>query len=92
VDRHVRGCTPVPGAWTELVSDGSTPLHVKISPLTATDSSTLAPGEVAFEKHAVRVGTATTDVLLGTVQPHGKKPMAAADWGRGLRIERAVFE
>jgi methionyl-tRNA formyltransferase len=92
VDRQVRGCTPAPGAWTELAVDGAEPLHVKIGPLTATDTSTLEPGEVVFEKQAVRVGTATTDVLLGTVQPHGKKSMAAADWGRGLRLERAVFE
>jgi methionyl-tRNA formyltransferase len=33
------------------------------------------------------VGTATGAVLLGLVQPQGKKPMAAADWARGVRIE-----
>jgi methionyl-tRNA formyltransferase len=92
VDRQIRGCTPAPGAWTELRIGEAEPLHVKIGPLTATDGSTLGPGEVLFEKHSVRVGTGTTDVLLGTVQPHGKKSMAAADWGRGLRLERAVFE
>ena len=92
VDRLIRGCTPAPGAWTELSTDGAEPLHVKLGPITVTDTATLAAGEVAFEKHAVRVGTATTDVLLVTVQPHGKKTMAAADWGRGLRRERAVFQ
>jgi len=90
VDRQIRGCTPAPGAWTEMAVDGAEPLHVKIGPVAATDGSTLDPGEVAFDKHAVRVGTATTDVVLGTVQPHGKKSMAAADWGRGLRVDRAV--
>jgi len=91
VDRQIRGCTPAPGAWSELIIDGSETVHVKLGPLTVTDDTTLEPGEVLFEKHAVRVGTATTDVLLGAVQPHGKKSMAAADWGRGLRVERAVF-
>lgn len=86
VDRQIRGCTPAPGAWTEL--DG---LHVKIGPVTSVEASDLAPGEVAISKHEVRVGTATNDVLLGEVQPRGKKPMAAADWGRGLRVERATF-
>ncbi len=86
VDRLIRGCTPKPGAWTTW--DGA---PLKLGSIGLTDGSSLEPGEVAFEKHAVRVGTATTDVLLGTVQPHGKKSMAAADWGRGLRIERAVF-
>jgi len=91
VDRQIRGCTPTPGAWTELAIDGAEPLHVKIGPVTATDDATLDPGQIAFEKRAVRVGTATTDVLLGDVQPHGKKSMAAADWGRGLRVDHAVF-
>jgi len=91
VDRQIRGCTPAPGAWSELIIDGSETVHVKLGPLTVTDDTTLEPGEVLFERHAVRVGTATTDVLLGSVQPHGKKSMAAADWGRGLRVERAVF-
>jgi methionyl-tRNA formyltransferase len=47
----------------------------------------LAPGEIAATKRAVRVGTASGAVLLGVVQPPGKKPMAAADWARGVRLE-----
>jgi len=47
----------------------------------------LAPGEIAATKRAVRVGTASGAVQLGAVQPPGKKPMAAADWARGVRIE-----
>ncbi len=79
IDRHIRGCTPAPGAWTEWGD-----LRVKIEPVTIAAESTLAPGEVSFGKREVRVGTTTTDVVLGTVRPHGRKPMAAADWGRGL--------
>jgi methionyl-tRNA formyltransferase len=47
----------------------------------------IAPGEIVASKRAVHVGTATGTVQLGTVQPHGKKPMAAADWARGVRVE-----
>jgi methionyl-tRNA formyltransferase len=47
----------------------------------------LAPGEVAASKREVRVGTASGAVLLGVVQPQGKKPMAASDWARGVRIK-----
>jgi len=86
IDRHVRGCTPAPGAWTELGD-----LRVKIEPVTITAESTLAPGQVSFSKKEVRVGTATTDVVLGTVRPHGKKPMPAADWGRGLSDPAGSF-
>ncbi|MBC9225218.1 methionyl-tRNA formyltransferase [Aeromicrobium sp. 636] len=79
IDRHVRGCTPAPGAWTEV--DGA---RLKVGPLTIAEDSTLEPGVAAIGKREVRVGTATTDVILGEVQPHGKKAMNAADWGRGL--------
>lgn len=81
VDRQVRGCTPAPGAWTEL--DG---LRLKLAPVTPTDEDTLAPGRVAATKREVRVGTATTDVVLTDVQPHGKRSMPAADWARGSAL------
>ena len=50
------------------------------------DASPLAPGELRVSKRAVLVGTASTPVELSEVRPHGKKPMAAADWARGVRI------
>ncbi len=74
--------TPAPGAWTLL--DGQ---RVKLGPVTPTTDDTLRPGEVQAGRREVRVGTATTDVVLGTVQPTGRKPMAAADWARGTTIE-----
>jgi methionyl-tRNA formyltransferase len=86
VDRLIRGCTPKPGAWTTL--NGSS---VKLGPIAATDESALSAGEIAVGKREVRVGTGTTDVVLGTVQAHGKKPMAAADWARGLRLSDGVL-
>jgi len=94
VDRHIRGCTPAPGAWTTFRGE-----RIKIHPVTlaveaplvdGAESSSrqlLAPAEIAATKRAVRVGTASGTVLLGAVQPQGKKPMDAADWARGVRIE-----
>jgi len=100
VDRHIRGCTPAPGAWTTFRGE-----RLKIGPVTiapdasdasassnapeAPDAPPIDAGEVAASKRAVRVGTASGAVLLGTVQPQGKRPMAAADWARGLRLEAA---
>ena len=52
----------------------------------ARDGLVLAPGELHVSKQAVLVGTASAPVELGEVRPHGKKPMAAADWARGVRI------
>ncbi len=82
VDRLVRGCTPAPGAWTTLRSE-----RVKLGPLLPAEGTGLAPGAVAPGKREVRVGTGSGDVVLGTVQAQGRKPMAAADWARGLRLE-----
>jgi methionyl-tRNA formyltransferase len=38
-------------------------------------------------KNQVLVGTGTQAVRLGDVKAHGRKLMAAADWGRGARLE-----
>jgi methionyl-tRNA formyltransferase len=99
VDRHIRGCTPAPGAWTMFRGE-----RLKIHPVTpAPDPPVIdggevmvpqvvaprdiAPGEVAATKRAVLAGTASGAVRLGVVQPQGKRPMEAADWARGVRIE-----
>ncbi len=80
VDRQVRACTPAPGAWTTYAGE-----RLKLGPVTPADGS-LPPGEVMAGKNAVVVGTGTGAVRLGEVQAVGKRPMAAADWARGLRL------
>lgn len=82
IDRHIRGCTPAPGAWTVLGND-----RVKIGPATISDERTLQPGQIAVGKKEVRVGTASTDLVLGDVQAVGKKRMPAADWARGTSFD-----
>ena len=64
-------------------------LRVKVGPVTVTDD-TLEPGRIDVRKNGVFVGTATTAVKLGQVQPPGKKPMIAADWARGARLDPKV--
>ena len=90
IDRGIRAHTPAPGAWTMCGDD-----RFKLGPVTPTGSGTLAPGEAAFGKNEVLVGTADGDVRLGKIQPPGKKMMNAADWARGLNPEAkegVVFE
>jgi methionyl-tRNA formyltransferase len=89
VDRQVRACTPAPGAWTTFRGErlGLGPVTPLPTGAGLPDDRALAPGEIAAGKHEVRVGTATHAVLLGEVRPAGKKPMAAADWARGVRPE-----
>lgn len=64
-------------------------LRVKVGPVTITEE-TLEPGEIEIRKNGVLVGTATTAVKLGQVQPPGKKAMIAADWARGARLDPKV--
>jgi methionyl-tRNA formyltransferase len=81
VDRIVRACTPAPGAWTEFRRG-----RLKLGPVRLLpDDRTLRPGEIAVDKAAVRVGTATHAVALGDVQAQGKRAMPAVDWARGVR-------
>ncbi|SHN34074.1 methionyl-tRNA formyltransferase [Actinacidiphila paucisporea] len=82
VDRLVRGCTPAPGAWTLVGGE-----RLKLGPVTLVPERTdLGPGELAVGKNAVHVGTGSHAVLLGEVQPQGKKRMPAADWSRGTHL------
>ena len=86
VERRIRAVTPAPGAWT-MIGD----LRVKLGPVNVEDSTDpLPPGVLSVERSAVRVGTGSQPVLLGHVQPPGKKPMAAADWIRGARLADGV--
>ena len=89
VERRIRAVTPSPGAWTTI--DGA---RVKIGPVTlkeeAESTDRLQPGQLRVDRHGVRVGTGSQPVLLGQVQPPGKKLMAAADWARGARLDESA--
>ena len=91
IDRLIRACTPAPGAWTTFGG-----ASLKLAPVSpgpelrepgpqAAAFGSLGPGELRVTSSAVLAGTGTDPVLLGEVQPEGKRKMAAADWARGLR-------
>ena len=83
VERRIRAVTPNPGAWT-MIGD----LRVKLGPVTVDDTANaLAPGVIRVERNGVRIGTGSQPVLLGQIQPPGKKLMNAADWARGARLD-----
>jgi methionyl-tRNA formyltransferase len=81
VDRLIRACTPAPGAWTTFRGE-----RFKINSAQLSDF-VLPPGRLEISKRSVRVGTATQALELDEVQAQGKKPMAAADWARGVTFE-----
>lgn len=84
VDRRIRACTPRPGAWTTIGGK-----RLRLGPVQHTDADA-SPGALTVTANGVRVGTGTTAVLLGRVQPEGKAMMDAAAWVRGLRLAEPV--
>ncbi len=85
VDRQIRSVTPNPGAWT-MIGD----LRVKLGAVTVVDAEGLGPGQIRVERNRVLIGTGSQPVQLGSLQPPGKKSMAAADWARGARLTEAT--
>lgn len=77
---RLRGVTPEPGAFALLGDDRFKVLTARRAP----DAAPVAPGVLSLDGKRVLVGTGTHPLELLTVQPAGKKAMAAADWWRGL--------
>lgn len=87
IDRAIRAVTSSPGAWSTIGEQ-----RIKLGPVTHTTDPHMQPGDIHVTKNRILVGTGTTPVSLGRVQPSGKKPMLAADWARGTMIEGKRFE
>lgn len=89
VHNQVRGLSPYPAAWTTLADDehpeGLSTLKIyQVTP--AADAPALAPGQLLVDGNRLIVGTADTPLAIVSLQPSGKKRMAAADWLRGARL------
>ena len=79
IDRRIRGCTPIPGAWAMWGDE-----RVRFGPAKPA-SVAYAPGVVHSLGDQVFVGTGEGSLILGEVQPPGKRMMPAVDWLRGVR-------
>lgn len=80
LQRQVLANNPSPVAWTTL--DGQ---RFRIFLARAVEGPPLDPGQIHVEKRRVLVGTGHDALELIQVQPAGRKAVAGADWGRGLR-------
>ena len=59
-------------------------------PSPSTHRTRCRPAQSGSAAPGVRIGTASAPVLLGTVQPPGKKQMDAAAWARGARLDESA--
>jgi len=86
IERRIRAMTPNPGAWTMIGE-----MRIKVGPVSIEESGDpVEPGVIVAERARVLIGTGSVPVQLGQLQPPGKKPMVAADWARGARLDAAV--
>jgi methionyl-tRNA formyltransferase len=84
IERWIRGSDPVPAAWSEL--DG---LRVRLFRPSVVDEPTVAePGVVSLAdpRRGLEVATGSGRLVIGEVQPAGKRRMSAVDWIRGRGI------
>lgn len=79
LEAQVRGVSPEPGAWAELNGE-----RIKIEDLRGTGEPAEHPaGTVRLQGRKVLLSAADEDLVLGRIQPAGKKMMPAPDWARG---------
>ena len=81
-NRH-RGVQPWPGSWFE--HQGKRVKVLKMSKAGG-QGSNVASGTVVAVADGLEVSTGQGNIVLKEVQPEGKRPMSAADWARGARI------
>lgn len=82
LDRRIRANNPAPIAWTEFGGQRCRILSARV-----VEDADLEPGALLPQKRRLLVGTGEGTLELLSVQPAGKKPLAGADWGRGLHTE-----
>src|SRR5262249_15030376 len=84
--RHIHGRSPFPGAWCEMPGDAD-PARVKI--LRGEPASGAgAPGAVLDDQ--LTIGCGDGAIRLTELQRAGKAPMKAADFLRGVPLERGA--
>ncbi|MBA3945429.1 MAG: methionyl-tRNA formyltransferase [Herpetosiphonaceae bacterium] len=85
LERKLRAFDPWPGVWTMVEG---VPLKILAATVEPTDVD--APPGMVLPGEQCRVMTGSGVLEVHTVQPSGKRPMAGADWLRGLRDRSAV--
>ncbi|MBI6628848.1 methionyl-tRNA formyltransferase [Pontibaca salina] len=84
VDRHIRGLSPFPGAWTEIDGARVKLLHSRLAPGQG------APGEVLQAGDALVVACSGGAIEITRLQRAGRGAQDSASFLRGQRIEKGT--
>jgi methionyl-tRNA formyltransferase len=82
LDRHIRGLSPAPGAWTEIAGERVRVLACR--PETAQGPSGATPGTALDDALLIACGTGALRLLR--LQRPGRAETAAADFLRGFAV------
>ena len=90
---HIRGLSPYPAAWSELVDEQGNTLHVKIFATCepAPKDETL-PGRITADGKRLIVECADGTLDICSLQLSGKRRMPAADFMRGFNLDGYKFQ
>lgn len=87
----IRGLSPYPAAWTDLVLPDGTKTSVKIFETEENDSDGLKAGEIYSDnKKLILAGTTNGALKIHELQIAGKKRMKTEDFLRGHKLEAGV--
>lgn len=87
VHNFVRGLSPYPAAWCELVTDGAEAGSLKVFTTLPTSRPAHLPGSVTVEGGAMYVDCADVALQVLSVQLQGKRRMDTPEFLRGLRCQ-----
>lgn len=88
----IRGMSPYPAAWTEVIEDDKSAVSLKIflSEIVESDA-VLKPGELCSDgKEILYVGTSFGVISIKELQLAGKRRMKIGDFLRGFKIENNI--
>lgn len=87
IHNQVRGLSPVPGAWTQILTDSGYSYGMKILETEIDPAAQWGyPGEVVFEKpNKLWIQTGNGSLRIKKLQQAGKKAMVIAEFFRGFR-------
>lgn len=88
VRNFIRGLSPYPAAWTEIVNKEGKKLVMKIFSASVDPDMKLSPGELYIEGNIhIYIGCKEGAVEVQELQLEGRKTMPVADFLRGFRLE-----
>ncbi|MBK6831253.1 MAG: methionyl-tRNA formyltransferase [Flavobacteriales bacterium] len=81
---HVRGLSPYPGAWTQLLSTARGTLNFKVNTTRPADGTSFGtPGSVRQQDDRLFVACGSGMIELLEVQPEGRRRMTASEFLHG---------